>query len=220
MILLLFLFISILIIVKQSLAWTGYTHEWICDRAGLSELNCALADTPKAQSQHPTASFRNHHCTANMYDCAARKVARTFLESSTPEGKDLAAHLFADSMVPVHWYSLDYDTCHKILEDKVEEKLKEADNVKYDLFKSSYDMSKWNVSMQCQLKDNKTVDLYVDDVYMNTVANYVAAEMHSTYTPTVVKEYDLTPILYVVLAVLILLLVLFIWMGMKNRKKK
>ncbi|MGV8172161.1 MAG: hypothetical protein ACP5OA_05725, partial [Candidatus Woesearchaeota archaeon] len=129
---------------------------------------------------------------------------------------------YADSMVPVHWYSTDYDTCHKIFEDKVEEKLRNADDVKYTLLGKEYDFSKWNLSMQCVAKygkENRTVDLYVDDVYMDTVAKYVAEKMYVDVAPKESKEYDATPVFILLLILIMLVFVLFIYYGMKNSRK-
>jgi hypothetical protein len=202
-------------------AWTSYTHTWICERAGLSDLDCASADYPKTQSIYHDASFVNHHCSLNASDCRARITAEKFLMNSTPETLGIAAHLYADSLVPVHWYSTDYDTCHKIFEDKVEEKLKTTENIKYVFFGSSFDMSAWNITMQCTTTDktHQSVMLYADDKYMEDVARYVAEKMNATYTSNDVKEYDLNPIIYSVIIILIVITVLFFYFGLKNRKK-
>jgi hypothetical protein len=72
--------------------------------------------------------------------------------------------------------------------------------------------------MQCPLKDNSTVDLYADEKYMEVTAKYVALEMHSQYSEDSMKTYDLTPIIYILIAVMFVILTLFIFMGMKNRK--
>jgi hypothetical protein len=219
---LLLLFILSICILPSTLAWTSYTHKWICDKIGLNDTDCAAADYPKVQSEHPDLSFKNHHCTADAYDCSARIVAAKYLTYSYPEAKGYAAHMYSDSMVPVHWYSTDYDTCHKIFEDAVEEKLRKVESIKYNLFKSSYDFSTWNVTMQCQAKfgkENKTIELYVDNKYMDMTADYVATQMHIQYQPATVKDYDLTPYIYILLMFMILVLVLFIYFGMKNKKK-
>jgi hypothetical protein len=76
--------------------------------------------------------------------------------------------------------------------------------------------------MQCQAKfgkENKTVELYVDNMYMENTAKYVAEQMHSSYNSTALKEYDMTPIVYVLLAFLIIVFTLFIYIGFKNKKK-
>jgi hypothetical protein len=210
-----------LITVGDTFAWTGYTHQWICDNAGLSELNCANADDPKMQSQHPDINFKNHHCTQGAYDCSARLIADKYLKINTTEARGFAAHLYSDSMVPVHWYSTDYDTCHKIFEDGVEEKLKNSQNIRYDLFNSQFDFSSWNITMQCPAKfgkENRTVELYADNKYMDTVVRYISEQMHTAPDQKTVKEYDLTPILYVLIAFMIIILTLFILFGLKNRK--
>jgi len=214
------------ITMPSSLAWTSYTHDWICDRAGLEELDCAAADTPAMQSKYKDANFRNHHCTENALNCSARKVADKFLlmnNENITETRGLAAHLYADSMVPVHWYSTDYDTCHKIFEDKVEEKLRNAEYKRYILFGKNYDFSAWNLSMQCIAKYgkvNKTVELYADNIYMSSVADYVAEKMgvESVQNVKIAKEYDLTPILIVIVVFIIILFILFFYFGLKNKK--
>ena len=212
--------ISFLILLSPSFsqAWTGYTHTWICERAGLSDLDCTNADNPKMQSSNPGINFKNHHCAEDSYNCAARVKAREYQAINTTLARGFAAHLYADSMVPVHWYSLDYDTCHKIFEDSVEEKLKNSENIKYALFSSTYDFSSWNVTMKCSLKDGTIVDLYADDKYMEITAKYVASEMHSGYMDDSIKTYDLTPIVYLFIALLLMVLTLFIFMGMRHRK--
>jgi len=201
-----------------SFAWTSYTHTWICNRAGLSDLDCTNADNPKMQSTNPGINFKNHHCAEDSFTCAARVKAAEYLNINTTLARGFAAHLFADSMVPVHWYSLDYNTCHKIFEDSVEEKLRNSENLKYELFSSTYDFSSWNVSMQCPLKDGTIVNLYADDKYMDLTAKYVASEMHSGYVESPSKIYDITPIIYLFIAILLILFTLFFVMGMKNRK--
>ncbi len=211
------IFILIIFVVitfaSYSYSWTGYTHKWICDDANLSNLDCALADNSKIQSQHPDIIFKNHHCASNKYDCSARTVADKYLTLSTPNAKDFAAHLYADSMVPVHWYGFDYDTCHKIFEDKVEEKLREAQDVKYSFLGSSIDFSEWNITMQCSTKINNNytqVTLYVDNMYMDTVVNYVSEQMHSTPIKKELQTYDLTLALVITLFLILLLFILFI----------
>jgi len=206
---------------SNGMAWTGYTHEWICNKANLSNLDCTNADNPTIQSEHPDINFRYHHCASDLFDCDARTHADKFLAINTQESRGFAAHLYADSMVPVHWYSFDYNTCHKIFEDKVEEKLRKAESIKYDLFGSSIDFSKWNISMQCSTKIGKNytdVTLYVDNMYMDTVAKYVADQMHSNYVKEEVNVYDLTKVVYVLVAIIIMVFILFIYFGMKNRK--
>jgi hypothetical protein len=144
--------------------------------------------------------------------------ANEYLKINTTLARGFAAHLYSDSMVPVHWYSLDYDTCHKIFEDSVEKNLKNSEGLKYQLFSATYDFSAWNVTMRCPLKDGTMVDLYADNKYMDMTAKYVASEMHSGYVEADTKIYDLTPILYLLIALLLIVLTLFIVMGMKNRK--
>jgi len=205
---------------SSSLAWTSYTHTWICNKIGLNDTDCASADNPKVQSEHPDLNFKYHHCAGDAYDCDARTHAEKFLIINTSESRGFAAHLYADSMVPVHWYSFDYDTCHKIFEDKVEEKLRSSENVKYDIFGSTVDLSSWNVTMTCPAKfgkEYKNVTVYADNQYMDMTAKYVADQMHISYTSTSIKSYDLTPIVYVFIAFLISIFALFMYFGMKNK---
>jgi len=208
----------ILLFPSYTHAWTGYTHTWICNHAGLSDLDCTNADNPQMQSTNPGINFRNHHCAEDAYDCAARVKANEYLKINTTLARGFAAHLYADSMVPVHWYSLDYDTCHKIFEDSVEKKLRDSEDVKYELFSSTYDLSTWNVTMSCPLKEGTIINLYADDKYMELTAKYVASEMHSVYPENSDKTYDLTPIFYLFIALLLIVLTLFIVMGLKNKK--
>jgi len=213
-----------LITLSSVSAWTSYTHTWICERAGLSELDCAAADSPAMQSKYHDISPVNHHCANNATDCNARKIADKYVLINTTEARGFAAHLYADSLVPVHWYSTDYNTCHKIFEDKVEEKLRNAEEKNYKLLGKNYDFSKWNFSMTCIAKVgkvNETVLLYADNNYMDSVVKYVAEKMGVNSTAqlnTISKEYDLTPILVVAIIFLILALALFFYFGLRNRR--
>jgi hypothetical protein len=212
----LILTILTLVCSQFGLAWTSYTHKYICDNAGLSDLDCASADKPKIQSQHPDISFRNHHCANNDYLCSARTVAAKYVSINTTESRGFAAHLYADSMTPVHWYSLDYDTCHKIFEDKIEEKLRNSENSKYKLLGSEYDFSSWNITITCPMKDGREVNIEFDNVDMNTVIKYVADQMHSSYNRDEVKEYNLNPLFYLILVIIISVAILFFYTGFKN----
>ena len=217
----LIIIIFVLSIILSSgivIAWTSYTHEWICNKAGLSELDCKSADYNTIKSQHPDLRSVNHHCTNDFDNCNARVYARKYLDINTLESRGFAAHLFADSMVPVHWYSLDYDSCHKVFEDKVEEKLKNSENIKYVLLGSTFDFSSWNVTMQCDDKKNNTIQLSADNQYMNQVAKYVAEEMYSNYMEQNVEEYDFSSVVIIVSALLTSVLILFLYNGFKNRK--
>jgi hypothetical protein len=215
------LLLLFLLTLNFAYAWTSYTHNWICDKAGLPDLDCAAADNPVIQSEYKGASFRNHHCTNNEANCSARKVADKFLLINTTETRGLAAHLYADSTVPVHWYSTDYDTCHKIFEGKIEEKLWNAENTNYRVLGKDYDFSAWNLSMRCTAKFgkvNKTVDLYADNKYMDSVAGYVAERMGSRSAVNTVEEYNLTPILIVLIIFIILVFILFFCSGLRSEK--
>jgi len=210
-----------LLSISSVYAWTSYTHKWICDKIGLNDSDCAAADTPKVQSEHPDLNFKYHHCANDEYDCDARTHAEKYLMYSDSDSRGFAAHLFADSMVPVHWYSFDYDTCHKLFEDAVEEKLRNSENVKYSVFGSSIDLSSWNVTMTCPAKfgkEYKNVTVYADNLYMDMTAKYVADQMHISYTPTTVQSYDATPMIYVLFAFLIIIFTLFMYFGMKNKR--
>lgn len=222
--------ISVLLFVQFTYAWTSYTHEWICEKAGIDKIypgiDCAAADYPATQSKYPLASFVNHHCTLNMTDCKARQAADKFLMNDTDDTagilamRGIAAHLYADSMVPAHWYSLDYDMCHKIFEDKVEEKLRDSSNERYIIFGKSFDTSKWTITMQCVTTDktHQTVILYADNKYMDDVAKYVAEKMNvsSDKQPlnTAVKEYDFT----IIVCIPILLIIAMLMFFLLNRK--
>ena len=215
---------SLIILCAQfGFGWTSYTHKHICDSAGLSDLDCVSADNPKVQSQHPDISFRNHHCANNEYFCSARTVATKYLSINTTESRGFAAHLYADSMVPVHWYSLDYDTCHKIFEDKVEEKLRNSENNKYELLGNEYDFSSWNINITCPMKDGKesiiTKDVTIEfnNVDMNTVIKYVADQMHSNYNQSEPTKHNLDPIFYTILLIIIAVAVLFFYKGIHRK---
>lgn len=223
--LILMLVLVFIIYAGFSSAWTGYTHDWICDKAGLpDDIDCAAADTPAIQSKYPDASFRNHHCTENQTDCSARKIADKYMVFSNSDARGISAHLYADSLVPVHWYSTDYNTCHKIFEDKVEEKIRDSEYKSYKLLGREYDFSEWNISMQCIAKygkENKTVYLYADNQYMDSVAEYVAEKMgiaQEERPQPELKTYDFTPILILLIILIVILFVLFFYFGMKDRR--
>ena len=146
---------------------------------------------------------------------------------NTTDAQGFAAHLYADSLVPVHWYSTDYNTCHKIFEDNVEEKLRNSEDKSFKLLGKTYDFSAWNVSMTCIAKfgkENRTVELYADNKYMDSVVNYVAEKMHVNSSGNVnafaVKEYDLTPILVVMIVLVVLIGLLFFYFELKNKKNE
>jgi hypothetical protein len=217
------LFIFILSIQSQgSYAWTGYTHKWICDRIGLDETDCASADYPKVQAEHTDLSFRFHHCTSNSFDCDARTHAANYLLNDSNQSRGFAAHMLSDSMVPVHWYSTDYETCHKIFEDSVEEKLRKADTASYLIFSSRYDLNKWNITMTCLAKfdkEYKNVTMYVDNTYMDLTAKYVAEKLNVKYVEKPSKMIDWTPYAYLLISLLILIFMLFLYAGLKQKKK-
>jgi hypothetical protein len=207
-----------------SIAWTGYTHKWLCEHAGLSdEVDCAAADRPSMQSKYKDVNFRNHHCSNNSTDCSARKVADKYILINTIDAKAISAHLYADSLVPVHWYSTDYTTCHKIFEDKIEEKLKNTEYAKYIFLGKDYDLSIWNVTMQCNAKfgkENRTVELYVDNKYMEAVSLYIAEKVESKPKLPHVEVYDIDRILLSILLPFIIILFLsLLFMILKKRYK-
>lgn len=221
------LLFSILILINPVYSWSSYTHNWICEKAGLTEampgIDCANADYDEMQSRYKDMASVHHHCTLNSSNCSARIYADKQVMYSYPQAAGFAAHLYADSMTPVHWYSTDYYTCHKIFEDKVEEKLRNSEDAGYSLFGKIYDFSAWNVSMQCNAKFgklNKTVELYADNIYMDSVAGYVADKMGVApqMDAKAVKYYDLTPALIFFIIILILLFILFFHFGMKNKR--
>ncbi len=221
-ILLIFMF---LITINSVSSWSSYTHNWICDRAALPDADCANADYDEIQSRYKDTVSVHHHCTNNASDCAAREYAEKQIMYSYPEARGFAAHLYADSMTPVHWYSTDYKTCHKIFEDAVEEKLRDAEYTKYILFGKEYDFSAWNISMQCNAKYgkvNKTVELYADNLYMDSVVQYVAEKMvvDPVLNTEVIKRYDLTPLLISSIVLIILVFVLFFYFGLKTGKDR
>lgn len=109
----------LLIVSSIATAWSCSTHQYICDEAGLSNLDCCYAD----REQEPLAFY--HHCASNTTDCKARTFANKYLNSGpeynmTTEVKtQIWAHLISDSYCPVHWESLT-SKCHSEFEDKVE----------------------------------------------------------------------------------------------------
>lgn len=144
--------ILFLLAINFTSAWSGYTHDWICERAGLGELDCHAADNVQVQKGYPGLGFVNHHCTNNSNLCSARVSANKFKEMGTPETLGFAAHLYADALVPVHWHSYDYDSCHGIFEDRIEENLKNSNYFKIKIFNDVMDMSYWSVNMTCYAK--------------------------------------------------------------------
>ncbi len=213
------LFILFLLAINFTSAWTGYTHDWICNNAGLSNLDCHSADNVQVQKEYPGLGFVNHHCTNNSNLCSARKSALKFKEMGTPETAGFAAHLYADALVPVHWHS--HDSCHSVFEKKIEEALKSTGRYKIKIFSDVIYASYWSVNMTCYAKDiDENVALYADSNYMEYVVNSVSVSMDSEIIEFSPKVYDLTWIVVVILFIFVLLLILFFIMGFRNKKKK
>ena len=141
-------------------AWNCETHTFICEKAGLGDLDCCLADASR------TPGFTLHHCANNTDDCDARVAAREYLEAGRPE---IAAHLFADAMSPPHWYSFtdeDSSRCHSSFESKVDTRLS-PDNT-----------ALWPATaIDCHTTDGGVVNLSVDMAYLNQVIAYVNHEL-------------------------------------------
>lgn len=215
---------ALLFASTNALAWSSQTHIWICSHAGLSGLDCANADIPAVQKNYSGLGSVNHHCADNATDCAARKTALKFqLMNSTDKTitDGFAAHLYADSLTPAHWYSLDYYSCHKIFEDKVEEELKSAGDTRYELFGQQLsDSTQWSLTIECADNKGITRELSASNVYMDGVVKYVAEKMGSTPQKEQPKTIDLTPILVAVVAIAILLLILLIVFGKKVVRKR
>ncbi len=166
------------LVAPNASAWNCVTHTYICELAGLGNLDCCYADA------HQTPSFTRHHCANDSENCAARVSAREYLAMGRPE---IAAHLFADSMSLPHWYSFtdaDYSRCHESFETAVGRQVQLGGN------------GTWPVTaVNCHTRDGGVVNLSVDDAYLREIAVYVANEMgNATTTPTPVSQMTtLTP---------------------------
>ncbi|MFA5796475.1 MAG: hypothetical protein WC916_00370 [Candidatus Woesearchaeota archaeon] len=214
--------ILVLVLIFAStniLAWTSDTHEWICNHAGLPDLDCKNADYPAVQKNYSGLGFVNHHCANNAIDCAARRTAVKFKAMNTTITDGFAAHLYADSLVPVHWYSLDYYSCHKIFEDRVEYELQHAGTTVYAIFGDIIDTTKWSFTMECTDKKDVSHKLAASNEYMNGVVERVAEKMGSTPTTPSINTVNLTaPVIIIVLVVIVL--VILILFGRKTAKRK
>jgi hypothetical protein len=162
--------IAILLLSSIAYAWNCETHTYICEQAGLGNLDCCLADS------NYTPGLSEHHCANNTDDCEAREAAREYLEAGRPE---IAAHLFADSMSPPHWYSFtdeDSSRCHSSVETKVGTRLQPDSTTIWPV-----------TAIGCHTKDGRIVDLDVDMAYMIRVIGYVSNEVvpgnHTIPTP-------------------------------------
>ena len=198
-------------------AWTSYTHRWICERANLSEIDCANADYSDVQKKYKDLAPVHHHCAGNSTDCYARLYAEKFLEMNTTLTSGFAAHLYSDSLVPVHWDSYDYKSCHSVFESLVEQKIEQSENVRYTLFGREFDSSYWNITMRCPDSKGVIKTLYVDSDYMNYVVRYVAEKMNSTYSEREIRSYDLTPAIFLSVA---LSLSIILFLILRNKKQK
>lgn len=208
----------VIIISNNTYSWTGYTHEWICNNAGLSNIDCRNADNPQIQKNYSGLNFKNHHCTNNSELCTARFQAEKFKNLNSTITSGFAAHLYADSMVPVHWYSLDYESCHKKFEDKVEFELKNSENLEYRFFGSRFDFSNWSFTMQCIDKSGDIVLLSASNDYMLNVSKYVSEKMNSTPQVTEKKTYNLNYLFLLILIFFMIIFILLIFYGRKNKK--
>lgn len=172
--------VLLLLFSNCSSAWNCQTHTYICELAGLGNLDCCYADA------HHEPGSTKHHCADNVSNCAARVAAREYLAMGRPE---IAAHLFADAMTPPHWYSFtdaDYSRCHESFETAVGRQVQLGGN------------GTWPVAaINCHTRDGEVVNLSVDDAYLQEVAAYVANEMGTAATmptPTPFQGETATPI--------------------------
>lgn len=150
----------LLMLAVPAFAWNAATHASICEAAGVSA-DCVSADGD--------VNARYHACRGNASDCPAREKARYYLEDyrKTGNGTSLgyAAHLFADSMTPAHWYSLDYDKCHGVFEKRVGKYVENGS-------------TGWGVSLDCVSKTGENVTLFADEAYLGDVAGYVRNQIN------------------------------------------
>lgn len=158
--LILIFIIAINLIAINSYAWTGETHQYICNEAGYPDLDCARADRERTPSPY------YHHCENNLPDCRARIKAREFQQQGQ---LDISAHLWADSQVPVHWVSLDYNSCHGPFEKKVEKAIKSGEN-------------EWSINQTC-IVDGKEVFYDFDSERMKAVIRYVKNQLYMAQIP-------------------------------------
>lgn len=154
--------IVFLLLFSPVFAWNSVTHAYICEAAGISA-DCVSADGD--------VNPRYHACRGNVSDCPAREKARYYLEDYRKSGNGTslgyAAHLFADSVTPAHWYSLDYEKCHGVFEERVGKYVKNGS-------------TNWRVSLDCVSKTGENVTLFADSAYLEDVANYVRAQAGGT----------------------------------------
>lgn len=156
--------LALLCLFASALAWDCTTHTYICDKAGIN-LDCCAADKSDFQKEHAKTSPYYHHCADNSSNCLARSVADEYAALPGDDSKAIAAHLYADSLTPAHWYSTNYDACHSPFESAVGNAIKAG-------------TAGWRVEQECtNKKDNSTVVLSADLAYLDEVVQYVQAKL-------------------------------------------
>jgi len=152
--------IFVLFLVSTTVsAWGCTTHQWICEQAGFGGLDCCEADG--------NVSPVFHHCADNAPDCKARIKAAELFNASP----NFAAHLYADSLSPPHWYSFnesDYYSCHTRFEREVNDRV---------------GLSNWTLGRSCGTRDGQVVYVEASDVYLAQVVAYVKASMANADAP-------------------------------------
>ena len=149
--------VAFLLTASVASAWLDYTHQWICDQAGLSQYNCSIADDVAFQKKHPGSANRYHLCINNTADCTARKQAEEFFIPN-PE---ISLHMWADSMAQVHWHNFGFEGCHQEFEDCVNSNLK-------------FGNTNWQCSIDCtDLLLKEKFSNHADYNYMLSVVDYV-----------------------------------------------
>lgn len=146
-----------LLTISFASAWYDYTHQWICDQAGLSKYNCSIADNPSFQAKHPGTANKYHLCADDNPNCRARLAADKFFLTN-PE---VSLHLWADSKTPVHWHSFGSEGCHSEFEDCVDTNLR-------------FGNTDWECSLECtDLVSRQKYKNEADYDYMLSVVDYV-----------------------------------------------
>lgn len=149
----------ILFLIPIAGAWTCEVHTDICNRAGLSNLDCCWADT-YARTAGTNITSVWHHCAMNQTNCSAR------IKAMETDDMRIRAHLLSDSECPVHWFSFNDSSCHYKYETNVRDHPDQA------------------FTLNCTLKDRTEITIAYDATMLDNIAQYVANNMNVTLNET------------------------------------
>lgn len=147
----------LLLIIPGAYGWNCDTHQYICNAAGFYGYDCCAADDNKVQKEYDYISERYHHCARNDDECKAMVSAGKYINGSKQE-KEIALHLIADSLTPVHWWTTYYNQCHGPLEEMMDEKVRSGED--------------FVIEYECELKNGSIFKITMEKEYLDYVAEY------------------------------------------------